>query len=192
MNDEFVDFPTDADYTDSTPPELSDEFDERTNWHLRLYGYWTNRRERTAASYAHEINRLHDRRELALNRIDRRIAWHRDPLVTLHAAVLARNPKLKTVELPAGTLKARTTTTAKVHIGDADVLLAWAEVSAPGLVGYGKPRVFAAELNRAVHVVVCDDGSTVVCLASTGELVPGVTVTPAGTTTFAIDTEGEL
>lgn len=108
------------------------------------------------------------------HRLDRQQEWLEQALAQYHRAVLARDPKAKTVSLPNGTLKARAQQP-EWTFEDPDAFLAWAQANAPELVRQPDPPgpaidKAATKQTMAANVV---DGRLVVL----GEIVPGVTVT---------------
>lgn len=118
-----------------------------------------------------------DRIERWLERVNstanRQAEFFEGLLMEWHAAELGRDPKRKTIHLPAGTLKARARQNSW-EIDDEAALLAFLQANAPELVRT-KHEVAKGDMkkrysgNAAGHVITPD-----------GEVVPGVRIEPGG------------
>lgn len=106
---------------------------------------------------------------------DRAEAWHLDQLRSYHRAILASDPKRKTIALPNGTLKARAGQPA-IEVTDEAAVVAWAiQNERTALV-----RVKTELDRKALRESVVKDG----------EAIPGVTVSPADVG-YTVDTSLE-
>lgn len=109
-----------------------------------------------------------------LERTARQREWLVVSLRGYHAALLAEDPRAKTVHLPSGTLTAR----AQQPVWEfGPEFTAWATVAAPELLRVPpppEPQPDKAAVKRALTVV---DGRAV---TADGEFAPGVTVTERG------------
>ena len=130
-----------------------------------------------------ELEGWHDRRRGV---ICRRIADLEQEVVSVHRALLALDPRCKTLDLPNGRVRSRTASKPTVTIADAGALAAWAREHHPELLP-PRPDVRVTDLRRIVDVVQADDGMRVIVTA-TGEVVPAVEA-HLPETTFTIDTD---
>lgn len=143
-------------------------------------------------SFDTEIERLTERRDTLIARLDANIDWHRRPLEQLHAALLVDDPKACTIILPHGELRSRTPRTPAYRFTDRDAFVEWALVNAPDML---TPtwKVDAAtvkndpRLRAASATVVAGEPSPVI--ADSGEIVPGVEFA-LGHVTYSIEPEG--
>ena len=104
-------------------------------------------------------------------------------LADYHARVLAADPDRKTIDLPEGRIKSRTTQPV-AEITDEKPAFAWAMRVAPG-----EAAEYVRKFNiRALRKLVAVVGDRVVD-SETGEVVPGLSVKPGGTT-FTVTTDG--
>ena len=173
-DDERYDDESDIDY--DTPAKMpAGEADalERASWHMRKAAMLTAQRDQLAAVYKAEIERLQIRLGHRVRIINDQIAWHEEPVKGLHLALLARDPKRKTIELPYGTSKVQERKTPKLTITDQATLLAWAESNHPDILG----RTINVTGVKTVAKVL---DSLAVVDASTGEVIPGVDATVDG------------
>lgn len=147
------------------------------NWHLRKLGYLDTVEADTRRAFDAEIQLLEQRRNDALRTIARRQSWHTEALAGLHGAMLAEDPKRKTIVLPSGTLKATVPKTARLYVTDPDVFVAWAE--AHGRKDLLRVTTVPArdDINRAVDLrpqSMPSPGSAERVVDASGELVPGL------------------
>lgn len=109
-------------------------------------------------------------------------AQHIEALLThWHEMVLSLDDRAKTVSLPNGTLKSRAHAQA-IKIDDPAVFIEWATTNAPTLLR----EVTRTEPDRAAVKDSLQVGVVGVVNPSTGEVVPGVRVEPAGRT-FSVE-----
>lgn len=140
----------------------------KADWHLRRIRAIRRDIAELDAVYHAEMERLRDRHENRRRILEAREAWHLLPVTSWQRMRLERDG-LKTIELPHGTLKSRTPTTPTVTVDDPDAVVEWAKDTLPDVVWVEKvTRISKAVLNRYV--------------AQSGEVPPGVTVTPPETT----------
>lgn len=151
------------------------------NWHLRKIAKARREYDELGAVYAAEmsrvtaeLDRLRLRWQIRADRIGHRIAWHEAPLKSYMAMRMREDPRLRTLDLPHGTIKARVGKVAGINVDDKDAVIAWAGDSLPDLVEQ-RPHLVKSVLDAYVR--------------SSGEIPPGVTVVPP-TTTFTITAEG--
>lgn len=158
----------DIDYTQPavTPDDPVDAL-ERASWHMRVASMLTDERDQLVAVYKAEMERLELRLQHRVRILNERIAWHEEPVKSLHLALLRRDPRRKTIELPHGSSKVTVPKTPKVHITDKSALLAWAENSHPDILSRD---VNVTGLRTIAHI----DGDTAV--DANGEVIPGVEV----------------
>lgn len=163
------------------------------NSHLRHIARLRRQLATLDAVYRAELDRLEDRHEHRRGIILRQIAWHEAPCIGLHAALLASDPRRKTVELPHGVLRSRTPSKPTYVMRDPDAFVAWAEDHAAELVRTKKVPAFDA-IKKADHLAVMfpadDDAPGLVVFTETGEHVPGIeAMRPA--TAYTVATEDE-
>ena len=188
-----------AAYADEPTPILTDdpEWTSRAAWHLRSIRRIEGQGAAIAAAYDREIAKLEQRRAEALEANDRKVQWHRRPLIQFHEAVLRSDPRRKTITLPGGKLTSRTPSGPALTITDRDAFTAWAEVNAPDLI-VTTPRVDITKARAgmkegrfvpAAHVGYDEPAPLV---TEHGEVVPGVQAA-LGATTFAVqpDEDGD-
>lgn len=150
------------------------------NWHIRVAGELAAELDALHVVYGNEIKRLNARLDARAGKIRARIEWHETPVKQLHAALLAANPKRKTIELPHGTMKATVPSKAIITIVDPEAVQAWALSNIPDAC---PPRQVGVMDLRAALVV---NAAGMVVDPSTMEVVPGVAATvPAPT--FAVN-----
>ena len=135
-----------------------------------------------------DVHDLADRRIQLINSwavaqldvLQSRVDWHEAALRGWHQAVLADDPKRKTIHLPSGTLRARAGRD-RIDIEDEDAFVEFARLSATQLL-----RVrYDADKKAIAALSVKDDGTIV---TDDGEVLPGVTKR-TGETSYTIDTE---
>lgn len=149
------------------------------------------------AQYLAEQDRIEDWYDRRRSIIDRQIAWHEAPLLSLHARLLAEDRRRKTIHMPHGTLKSVTPSKPKVTVVNPDAFVAWAAADHPTLV-HTTSRPDLGELRAAVKVSELvpmflgddpdDDG--VLVLVDTGETVPG-TVATRPVTSYSVLTDDD-
>jgi len=108
----------------------------------------------------------------------RAIEYHTGQLAQYHAAVLAKNPKAKTIELPNGTLTSRAQQ--PVWEFDDEAFIAWARDHAPEAVRYPPapdPEIDKAEAKNALTRRDGKGRAIAFGVTEDGETPPGVTVT---------------
>lgn len=145
----------------------------RADWHLRRIGRLSRERDTLDAVYKAELERLQLRHENRRTILEAAIAWHEAPLKS-YARMRLELDNVKTLELPHGTIRSRTTTRPTVIVDDYSAVLAWAGDVLPDVVQQ-IPRIDKRALSAYVH--------------ASGELPPGVTLVPP-TTTFTVTPEG--
>lgn len=191
-----------AAYNDEPTPILLDdpEWTSRAAWHLRRIAEWEQRKHELVQAFEKEIDRLSERLGAEAAKLDAKIEWHRKPLVQYHEAVLAADPKRKTIVIPGGALASRTPEKPALSFGsdakaNREAFIDWAHVSAPHLIEpTWKPemdRIKRALLEgelKPTHVPTPDDPATVV--NQHGEQVPGVQLV-LGRPTFFVKLDGE-
>lgn len=160
-------------------------------WHLRHIHRLENQQRATILAFNQEIERLTDKRDETAAMFERRIEWHREPLRQLHRALLAADPKWKTITLPYGELASRTPKTPTVRTPDRAAFIEWARTNAPQLL-----ELTAHPDREALKAAVGDilqpvgtpvPGEPVELVTATGEKVPGLTLA-LDDTTFSIRT----
>jgi hypothetical protein len=135
--------------------------------HLRRRAFWQTRLDEAEKVYHCQLDRLNEWWAAEKQRIGRHIDWHDQTVTSLHAALLADDPKRKTIHLPHGTLRARKLPD-RVE-ADPAVTLPWLLEHRADLLRH---EIDKPSLNRAVKA---------------GLEVPGVAVTP-GEVRFSVDT----
>lgn len=146
---------------------------DQADYHLRCIAAIDAERVTIAEAFDREMERLKARRADRLAKYDAKIEWHTKPLRELHAALLAEDPRRKTIHLPHGTLKSRTATEPVAVVDDMAALVEWAQVNAPVLLP-PRERVALTDLRKAVHLVARAEGGWI-AVDVNGEVVPGVT-----------------
>lgn len=146
------------------------------NRHLRHIARLRHQLATLDAVYKAELDRLEDRHEHRRGIILRQIAWHEAPVIGLHAALLAADPRRKSIELPHGVLKSRTATAPAFVMRDPEAFVEWAEDHAAELVRTKKvPAVDAIKKADSLAVTFpADDAPGLVVFTETGERVPGI------------------
>jgi len=110
--------------------------------------------------------------------IDKAIDYHEACLTAYHRAVIARDPKAKTIRLPNGVLASRSQQP-EVTYTDEAAFLAWAQAHAPHLVRQPEPPAPAPDkvaARKALALRTFADDTTAVVFSETGETVPGVSI----------------
>lgn len=147
------------------------------NWHLRKLGYLDTLAADTRRAFDAEIRLLEQRRQDALRSIERRQAWHTQAITGLHAAMLAADPKRKTIVLPSGTLKATVPKSARLYVTDEDTFVAWAEQTGRKDLLRVSTVPARDDINRAVDLrpqATPAPGSAERVVDASGEVVPGL------------------
>jgi hypothetical protein len=164
---EFGDEP-DIDYeTPAVMPEGSAEALDRASWHMRMASMISTERDQITAVYKAEMERLQIRLQHRIRIFDDRIAWHEEPVSSLHLALLRDEPKRKSIELPYGTSKVRVPKTPRVEFTDQPATLAWAEVNHPEILGH----TINVTGVKSIAVPLGEAGSVT---DTNGEIIPGV------------------
>lgn len=165
----------DIDYTE--PAVMPDDHTaalERASWHMRIAAMLTAERDQLTAVYLAEMDRLVVRLQHRQRILNERIAWHEEPVKSLHLALLRIDPRRKTIELPHGASKIQVPKTPKAHITDKGALLAWAEDHHPDLL--------SRDINvTAVRTIALADATPTPehptgAVDANGEVIPGVEV----------------
>ena len=110
---------------------------------------------------------------------DKAIEWETEGLEMYHRARLRYDPKMKTISLPWGTLKARGGEVEYSWDYDDEALIRWARSSAPELVETVY-KVGKTELKKALIRPAIEEGESAPATDADGDAVPGVTVTRRG------------
>lgn len=168
MDDQPVDLfdDTDIDYgVEAQMPETRPEQLERASWHMKMAARLVAERDEMMAVYKAEIARLQARWIERSDVYDSRIAWHQAPVEALHLALLADDPKRKTIVLPYGTSKVRVPKTPRIIIDDQSALLVWAEANHPDILGRTINVTGVKTIASVTKAGVVDPN---------GELIPGV------------------
>lgn len=190
----------DIDLLDQTNPEedipdLSGPEAEaliNAGWHLRHIAALRHERRIVDDVYRAEFERINNIYHDRLKVLNDRIAWHTQPLVQLHARLLAANPKRKTIVLPHGTLKSTTPSdkaAPRIEIVDEEAAIAWATEADKELLTRTKVTVAIGNLKKrlAIGSALIDDLDTYTAFDTvSGEIVPGV-VAFKPVTTYTID-----
>lgn len=205
LPDDLDDLATPDDYDPDNPqpaPPIAGGVtaeDREANRHLRAIAALRHELDRVDTIYGHELDRLRARLEERRSVILRRIAWHEAPLIGLHAARLAVDPKgARSIELPHGTLRSRTPSKPSVHVVDDAAFVAWAEDNMAELVRR-TPKPALDAVKRAVgdaRLVVTlpedEDAEGAVVASSTGERVPGMVARrPVTSYTVVVDEDAQ-
>lgn len=175
---------------DDAPPELALADRDGANRHLGHIARLCRQEEIDAEVAAATLARLKawvDERAAA---IGTRIAYHEAILDRYHRAVLAIDPRLKTIKLPNGELRLRTQ---QPQWGfDADEFIPWAQEHLPGAVRTPEPEPMvdvkaAKDLLSIVRIPSAVEGveHVVVVVTETGEPVVGVEVDPRADPKFS-------
>lgn len=177
--------------TTGTSPDIRAVPDQiaQADRHMRAIARLETLAGEVRTAFATEIGRLEARLDEQIERIQRDIQWHKQPLVQLHAAILADNPKRKTLVLPAGTVRSRTSHTPKLRLFDSEAALNWAADNDRGMlrVTYRFDLVAAAAKLRPVGEL--SPGDTSPAVTEGGEIVPGVEFVLPGTS-FVVEPDG--
>lgn len=198
IDDPYGDDEHPAAYDDTPPPvdpTIDPEWESRAAWHLRRIAHYEDRRNATERAFTREINKLEARLGEALEPLDKKIAWHKTPLVQAHRLIREVDPSRKTIVVPGGKLTSRTPQKPSVSFTDKDAFVRWAQDHFPSLlrVEY-KPDVKAIEgalrdLLAPMHEPVPGDPAQLVDKA-TGEQLPGVHLS-IGATSYSVTVDGE-
>lgn len=175
------DEPGDHDTPDDThdPANAANEVDARLrcDWHLRKLAAIRAELATVDAVYRAELDRLQARHTIRRDRLAAAAAWHETPL-TSYALMRRDRDDVKTLELPNGAIRTTRRKTPKVTVDDEVALAAWAALA------HDPVPVIATWRSE----LVIDKRALTTYVADSGEVPPGVTVTPP-TTTVVIDTE---
>lgn len=127
---------TDIDYdVEAVMPETRSEQLERASWHMKMAARLVAERDELEHVWRVEMGRLRERWLERAEAYNSRIVWHEAPVEALHLALLADDPKRKTIVLPYGTSKVRVPKTPRIVIDDQPALLVWAEANHPDILG---------------------------------------------------------
>ena len=175
----------------SQPPSALDQTDPdvwvAANRHLRSIARLERRLADVRRMFGTEIQLLMRREEEAIERIERDINWHRQPLVGLHAAVLEIDSRAKTLNLPSGQIKSRTPAKPSVNVFDPDAFVEWATVNAPHMLKTTVSINKAAIADNTTPCGLLSPGDTAAAVTTeTGEMIPGIEYT-MGRTTFKVE-----
>lgn len=80
---------------------------DRANWHLREIARIRREKAQLTASFDAEIRRIKIRLDARTAILDREEAWHLRPVIGLHRALRAADPKRTSITLACGTLKSK-------------------------------------------------------------------------------------
>lgn len=165
----------DIDY--STPAEMpgsqADALD-RASWHMAMAARLTTERDQLTAVYRAEMDRLQLRLQHRTRILNERIAWHEEPVRSLHLAIARADPRRKTIELPYGTSKVTVPKTPKLVITDKAALLAWAENNHPDILSRD---VNVTGVKTIATMPTVDPGGSAPVPDANGEVIPGVEAT---------------
>jgi len=174
-------------------PEVDDETVpvpenlEQADWQVRKIARLRRMMDENEAIAFAEIGRIREWLAEENCKLARRASFFEDALRGFHRHLLEFDAKRKTVNLPAGTLRARQHP-AKVDVIDAEVFVRWAMAERPALVRTRhEPDKTAIKQMLAVGPSGGDYGQVLVDPTS-GEEVPGV-VLVEGATSFTVDAE---
>jgi hypothetical protein len=165
---DFLGDEPDIDY--DTPAEMPDgqaEALDRASWHLKMAAKYSRQLSEIDAVYKAEMERLDIRRQHRLRILANQIAWHETPVESLHRALLAEDPKRKSIELPYGTSKIRASKTPKLEFTDMAATLAWAEENHPDILG----RTINV---TGVKTIASTSPDFRMVVDDNGEIIPGV------------------
>lgn len=161
------------------------ELANRIVWRIRQY---RTQRAEAVALYLREKERLDLWLDAETERIDRQTGRLSERVEAFHRSLVAHDKRRLTVNLPAGTLKARKAPD-QWDIDDA-ALLAWAEENKrEELIRRQDPEVDRSATKKALKLTAKgDDWTTSEAVdPKTGERVPGVTVV-RGQKRYSVDT----
>jgi hypothetical protein len=169
----------DIDYdTPAVMPPGEAEALERASWHIKKAAMISSEKSQLAAVYKAEMERLQIRLAHRVRIMNDQIAWHEEPVRSLHLAIQGSNPKRKSIELPYGTSKVTVPKTPTVQIVDQPAVLAWAEANHPELLGHTINVTAVRSVSRIPEGVTTELPGKVFD-AGTGEVIPGVESTLA-------------
>lgn len=153
---------------------------EHADWLLRRLARTRRQTADVRTVAAAERDRVDTWEAGRLEQLQKQADWLEDALAQYHRAVLAREPKRKSIDLPFGKLVSRAQQP-EWDI-DPDVFLPWAAEHAPDLVNPGTPKPPTPSPDKAAvkkHLVLPGDpkpGDMVHPVTGDGEMVPGVAV----------------
>jgi phage host-nuclease inhibitor protein Gam len=182
---------------DDTPPPLAvgdPDWQRRASWHLRTIDRLETEKARLDRAFDDEIERLRTRRDELIGRLDKKIAWHTEPLTSYHAAILEQDPKAKTIRLPGGELCSRTPRSPRLAVQDPERFVEWATTNAPECLSVKVSADRAAidtgiKFGRFAPVTEPAPGDEVPVIDEHGVVIPGV-VMKLGLPSFHVITEG--
>lgn len=144
--------------------------EDKANWALRKLAKITAARDDVKAQARVEFDRIATWLDEQLTRADREAEFFEELLEQFHRNQLTADPRRKTINLPAGTLRARKKPP-NVEIEDVDAFLEWAREERPEFV-----RTKYEVARTAVKDAACKDG----------EVLPHVAVEPEGVSYTAV------
>lgn len=160
---------------------------EAADWQLRRLARLRRLMAENDALAAVEIERVRAWVAGENARLERQATFYEQALTAFHAQLLDGDPKRKTINLPAGSLKARKHPDSVVVL-DAEQFVAWALDERPELVRT-KVEPNKSEIKRLLSVgPLADDVDPghVLVDPTSGVTAPGVVLTP-GETSFTVD-----
>lgn len=171
---------SDTPHTDSDVQFTVDD-ESSADWCLRKIATEKARLAEVDALANGEIARITSWRASEGQKSERAIAFFESLLHGFQARELAKNPKRKTIKLPHGTLSART----GQPRWDIDIatLLPWAQANKRKDLLRIKVEPNVPAIKRSLNAVPDSGVATL-----DGEVVPGITITPA-TTDFHVNTD---
>lgn len=163
---------------DGEPPTLALTDRAGADRHLRAIARLENEYDLEKAGALAEVERIQQWIAQRYETLTAQTDWHRSVLHRYHEAVLAVDPRLKTIKLPHGELQARAQQPSWEI--DPTTALPWLQANLPSVVRPpkpGEPSIDVAALKRSVTVAGVDEGWDEMRAVVLGEPVPGVTVT---------------
>lgn len=189
--DEYLDDPPVKSNADMTGWETPDNL-IAADWHarrIRRAQQYLTRIEATAATMTARINEWVERRSKSHTEA---IAAHTEALHGYHAAMLADDPRQKTIELPTGVRLRSQAGKLSVAITDAVAAIDWCNGHAPSALTPQPPKIDKTILARIGSTKASDDPTSGEHPAVTaeGEIIPGVLIV-RGERRFYIDAAPE-
>lgn len=177
MDDENDIYELTEEHAPDLPADEARAFD-LANWHVRAVDRIRRERLEFIELIQAEMRRLQMRLDARVETFDKAEEWHARPLRNLHAAVLERDGKRKTIHLASGDLKAREQQAEWDYI-DVDAFGAWAMENRPELIVFPEPKP-QIDRNAAKQALVKRDekGKPLVLGVDpeTNEIPPGLVV----------------
>ena len=167
----------DIDYdTPANMPEGEAEARNQAMWHAKMAAMFTAELEQFSKAAKAELERIELRIEDRKRILRNQIAWHEEPIESLHTALIRDNPdQPQTMDLVYGKSKVTVPKTPKVAITDKDAVLAWAEKNRPEILGHTINVTGVRSIARIVQPeLVKPDSTGPVVDSETGEVIPGV------------------